>query len=794
MAKLAKIGMVLGGTLVFLLVSLSILVKVLVTPEQVRENLLPLLEKTLQRKVEIGQVDIGIFSGIYLTDLRIQKKDADGDFITVKSILLHYKLPALLSGDLVIDHIRLEQPRIVIVRSAAGRFNFDDIIAAERHRPAAATPGKKKSQSPVATTSILNLLINDVSIQDGEILFVDRSQNAKSPFRYTLDKLNFRARQMTLDQPFPIEFSAELNGSKITVSGNYNIAGQTGALDMRLTSLDLVQFAPYYRRALPGILGSGSLMINTSIRFQPGRIAAEGKVQFENLDLVLNALPDAPLQQGKLGLNYALNYDIERQQLDISTLTVNLNDTLLTVQGDVELNRSEPELALTLVFDKLDLRKLLHELPPGLTKSLQHYSPAGQIDGRFELVGPPSAGARLIKSADIDLSDVRLTVDALRVGVEGKVTYGDQQVAAEKLLLQVADQQLNLKFRAANLLGDIIRGKFQLSAAQLDLNRILPEKSTRDATVVTSVGTKQLQVKRDAAEIGPFDIPLDMSGTLSVDRLVYRQLNLDQLRAELVLKDNYLKITQLRSDIGGGELRATADIDLGVKGLKYQGQLTLDHSRLVSLVSGLMPQAEQSVSGLLQWQNDFSGRGTIPDKLLKVLQLKGLVQLYKGKVSGSPLLKQLSRFLDLPDLEVLSFDTFEGRYDLRNGLLNLNGQLDSSKVRLTPVGTIAVDGSLNMKLEVRIASGLMQQLGVETVLPQVASDSNGWGVIPLTIKGTLASPKINVDTGVLRKQAAEKVKDEIATRLLEKIAPQDEDDLGPVKDLLKGTLKQLFGN
>lgn len=791
MSKTAKIGMALGGTVVFLLVTLSLLVKLVVTPEKVREHLLPLVEEALQRKIDVGEIDIGIFSGVSLADLRVQKKLTPDDFISVKYLVFSYKLFPLLTGELIIDQILLEEPRIEIVRSAKGQFNFSDLLS---NKSKASTGDKGKNKS-VSGSSVFNLLVKDVSISGGELLFVDRSQSAKSPYRYRLDRFNFKASKITLDNSFPIDFSAELNGSKINLSGYYDIARQTGDFDLQVAALDLVKFTPYYRQALPGKLGSASLTLDIEAQVQPQAIESKGKVSFDNLDLVLNDFPDAALQKTRVAIDYALNYDLNEQQLDISTLLVDFNDVAVGAEGVIDLAGPEPYLAVTLLFNQLDLRTLFDGLPKGLTHQLQPYSLAGKLDGRVSLAGTPSRGVALLKSADIELIDVKASIDNLRAGMSGKVHYADQQATAEQLVLSIADQQAVIDFKATNLFGDIVRGDFKIAANQLDMNILLPDKPANEQRS----GPNTPPIERQptlAEEIGPFDLPVDMTGRLQVDSLLYKQLTLDRVQADLALKNNHLKIIRLRSDIAGGEFLASSDINLGVKGLKYQGQMKLEQSNLLTLVSGLVPQAEQSVSGLLQWQNNFSGRGTIPENLLQSLQVKGLMNLQKGQISGSPLLEQMSVFLGIPDLKILSFDALESRYDLRNGLANVTGQLNSSKTKLKPEGTIGVDGALDLKLDARIAPELMDKLGVKTGLKQMLSDKDGWGMMPLVIKGDLSRPEVSFDTVALQKQAGIRAKQAAEQQLLDLLEPelQGGTEQEAVKQLLKGTLDKLFGN
>lgn len=803
MPGLVKTAVVVAGVLVALCIVAVVLVKVLVTPEKIRETVLPLAEDTLQRKVELGEIEIGLLSGVSLRNLKVQNKDGSGDFISVRTLELSYQFWPLLCGQVAIDRVLLEQPKISVVRNPDGSFNFSDLLGEEHPETDASAAGKGETTTEQSSSNerSIDLLVSEVAIKSGELLFVDRTQNAQSPYRYRLEKLDLHAAQITFDRPFPLKLSALLNKSKIDLSGRYDLAKQSGSFNLMLEPLDLIQFAPYYRSILPGSLGSALLALDVELDLTPEKLSTKGKLSLDRLDLRLNGLPEAQLEEAKLVVDHAISFHLSRQQLDLSTLFIDFNGIKLGADGTVVLAGEEPQINLALLLDKLDLRKLMQGLPAGLTKAVQSYSLAGLVNGRIELAGKPSAGPKLLKAAKLNLADVQASVDNLRTGVSGDIDYADAAVKAEQLQLKLGDQQASLSFSASNLFGKIIRGEFQLTADRLDSNKLLPAAPPQQSVEPDGASNGQAsstppveRAKTGAEEIGPFDIPLDMTGSLAVNKLRYAQLTLDQVQADLTLKNNRLKISRLRSGVAGGELLAATEINLGVKGLSYQGEMSLKQSNLINLVAGILPEAGDSVSGLLHWQNNFSGRGTIPDHLLKALQVKGALQLARGKVTGSPLLEQLAGFLGSPDLKVLSFNAFQGNYDLRDGLVHLTADLDSSKARLRPAGTVGLDGSLNMSLDARLAPEVMANLGAKGGLQQALTDENGWGMLPLKIRGSYLDPKFGIDEKILKRQAASKAKQEVKTRLLEKIAPKGDSNSESVRQLLDGPLKKLFGN
>ncbi|RLB59800.1 MAG: hypothetical protein DRG80_06105, partial [Deltaproteobacteria bacterium] len=176
-----------------------------------------------------------------------------------------------------------------------------------------------------------------------------------------------------------------------------------------------------------------------------------------------------------------------------------------------------------------------------------------------------------------------------------------------------------------------------------------------------------------ADDVGPFNIPVDMQGTLAIKQLIYKKLKVDKIFVDVGLQNNKLSISNLVGKIGKGEVQGFSLVNLGVQGLSYQGTMTLSQPNVNTLVSGLFPEVQQNVSGSLQWQNEFSGRGTLADTLLPALKLKGAVVLRQGTVKGFPVLDQLAGFLGSNKLKILSFQSLTAQYNLYDGLTRING-------------------------------------------------------------------------------------------------------------------------
>jgi AsmA protein len=645
LSKLIKISLLLFGVTALSAIVMMVLVKTMVTPEKVREILVPLAEKSLHRKVTLGKIKIGLFSGISIEDLHIRQKVEGDDAIIIKAIDLRYRFLPLFRGMVAIDQIKVVQPRITVIKYPDGTLNFSDLLDRKVITEEKSLSGISTAGNSTASGSTINLLINEVAISGGEVLFVDGSKDGKAPARYMLNQLSFQARLMTFDTSFPIELSATLNGNGIALSA--------------------------------------------------------------------------------------------------------------------------------------------------------------QLTGQIMLAGKTSEGESQLKNARVHLKDIQTDIAGMKAGLSGDIEYDGRRLQAEKLNLNLGDQQALLTFMVTNLSGNPITGDFRLSADIIDINKLIPE-TTPEAVKPGKTGTPESGGKTDKQpmvqpqqivedEVGPFNLPLEMQGEITVNKVIYRQLALEQLDAGLQMKNNLLHITRLHGRVAGGELTAVTDVDLGVKGLNYQGQLDMTQVQPASLINGLFPNAQKSITGSMQSKNTFSGYGTHPDNMLKNLLVKGQAQVQKGQVTGSLLLKQVAGLLANPELEVLTFEILQSQYELRDRVVHLTGNLDSSKIRLQSVGTVSLDGPLDLNLNAHLAPGIFASSSGGGILQQVITNEDGWGMLPLKVDGTISNPRCSIDNKALQKQAVGKALKEVQRLLQKKVAPEG-GDAAPAKQLLDKTFNKLFGN
>jgi AsmA protein len=202
------------------------------------------------------------------------------------------------------------------------------------------------------------------------------------------------------------------------------------------------------------------------------------------------------------------------------------------------------------------------------------------------------------------------------------------------------------------------------------------------------------------------------------------------------------------------------------------------------------------MSGTANAELALSGRGFTQPDLVKALAGTGHVAVREGSIEGINLLQQASVLLkvvgvSLENVKATAFSTIESDFAIKQGLVGVQRLLmDSHDFQATGGGTIGLDQSLNMKLNLHLSQALSQKIAAGSPIARVAL-TGGRLSLPLIITGSLKAPSYGLDTkmfaGKVQDQVKEKVKGAVGDLLKGNAKPEDLKQQG--KDLLKG----LFG-
>lgn len=774
------------------LIALVVLAKVLVTPERIKGALLPRVGEALSRQVEIEQVDISLFSGIGLKNLAVMEREGGESFLTAQQVTLRYRFWPLLLMRVEIDEIAVDKPQIHLVRFADGSFNFSDLLqlAGDKSEP------EKQEAAPPATESDegegIKLLVSRLAIAEGTIRFTDHQANA-TPLHYSLDNLALQLSQFSPTREFPIELSATLNGASLSMQGRANLAHSAADAKVLLSGLEVMPFFPYFREQLPGRLQRATVDLDLQLSLDKTQMTSDGQVRLQNLDLQLNALRQAPLKGAQLAVEHKLQFDRADQRLVIDHARMALNQIPLYLAGRIELG-AKRELDLNLRLNEMNLAQAMAALPAGVVEDLVGLEPSGLVTARLHLAGSLDRPRELPRDGELRLDGVQALVGGLRPALTGLVTVKGDALLADNLQLLVGDNRLQLECEAQSIRKWPMVVVANVLSDRLVVDQLLPAKKAPSATG----GPASSGAEVPPSQPGPLDLPLKLSGTASIKQALYRGLAIDGLQARYRLENNLLQLEEVTGQVAGGSFRNSASIDLGKKGFAYSAQLATQGIQADPLVSILVPKAAGTVFGLLNLDLDLAGQGTDLAVLRKNLTGRGQLLIQEGRLTGSNLVKGLADFLQLPELSVMGFDQADGRFAINNGRLDLTSTLVSQDLRLSPRGDVGLDGTLDVGLDLRLSPDLTEKLGSSGRFSRLLVDADGWGQVPLKVKGSVSRPSFTLDSAVLKdalkQKAQQKLQETLQKKLLGDEEPTGQDDPHEKeKKLLEGVIKGLFG-
>ena len=184
MGKFGKVLGIIVVLVVVVIVGLMAFVHYYLTEERVKALIIPQAEDALGRDVAIGDIKIGLLSGITIHDFLIKETDKSTDFVSTKAFVLSYDLLPLLQKKLIISEIRFDEPAVRINRDKNGKFNFSTlaVLSEEKQQSKAEKPKPASAALPLALTIdqiILNKARIEIHDQLNEIPSVDATSSAK---------------------------------------------------------------------------------------------------------------------------------------------------------------------------------------------------------------------------------------------------------------------------------------------------------------------------------------------------------------------------------------------------------------------------------------------------------------------------------------------------------------------------------------------------------------------------------------------------------------------------------------
>lgn len=391
---------IISGSIVLALIVLAAVLPFLVDVNRYRPQIEEQLQSALGRKVQIGNVNLALFSGgVNVEKIAIGEDPAFGSdqFVMARSLDVGVEmLPLLLSKSLRINSITLRQPQVRLMKNAAGKWNFSTLgSSASAQKPRQTTRGQ--SNSAPADVSIGSLRITD-----GKVL-VSPAPGAK-PTAY--ENVELDASNISFTSVMPFSLSANTPGG-----GELKLEGKAGPLnrtDAAETPLDAKVVLKNVDLASTGFVDpasglAGVLDFDGTLRSDGKTARTQGKVDAEKLRVVRGGTA----ARQPVSFDYATDYDLRRQAGTLTRGDIRVGKAAAKLTGNYQTQGNATILHMKMNAKDMPLTELQGLLPAfGVVLPGGSSFQGGAVNADLSVDGPAD---NLVTTGPLNISNARLT-------------------------------------------------------------------------------------------------------------------------------------------------------------------------------------------------------------------------------------------------------------------------------------------------------------------------------------------------------------------------------------------------
>ncbi len=440
---------------------------------------------------------------------------------------------------------------------------------------------------------------------------------------------------------------------------------------------------------------------------------------------------------GRIDFGVRSKYESEAEDARLTVVRVFLRDNTLG-HGSLELGRmhgvleqsgsvlESPLVTAALAGHPVELRNVL-------VFPLQEAERTPGVDPLLRRAGYPPDLAGLALQAELHTRDLPLDEAHLRSFVDPEFLRGAQTGSERRGRIDVLGARILLtgpKERAGILL---VRGPLELQDLSLRLGLPITILSAKGELEEFAFEEQRFRGWARVDDLDALIAGRSLSDASMIVGYVDGRLTLDALSGDFEREGAKGRLASLGQETGA---RKALGVDLADP-FRFDVALELQSVPVDRLLRGVFPSSIAD-EGFLDASLQIAGT---PDDVLG-LHGRGRLHLTEGKLWSIPVIREL--FSQLGFDQTLSFDEFQARFELREGvLLTPLLEIKSPLVNLVGNGWIDLDGRVHFDLDVRY--GLLDRLGF---LNRILYWMNRkiWRV---AVRGNVSRPQVIIRTSLL---------------------------------------------
>jgi AsmA protein len=421
-----KKALIVAGAVVGLLLVIAVAIPFFVDADKFRPRVESEASTALGRTVKIGHLDFSLLRGsVIARDVQIadDPKFSQQPFVQAKALSIGAEVwPLITSKELKINSVRLDEPKIMLVKNAASKWNFESLGA----------KNDRKATTPQAGPP---LSVSSLKISDGEITV---TQGAK---RTTYKSVNVEVSNFSDKSEFPFTVSAETpGGGSMKLDGH---AGPLAAGDMTMTPLQAEVTVKQLNLAQTGFVDpasgiGGTLDYQGQVKSDGKLLQSEGKMTASSLKVVKSG---APARQ-PITVDYAADVDLLQKKGVIKRGDILAGATKAKLSGTFDTRGDGLNLNARLKGDNMPLDGVVGLLPAfGVILPAGTNLQGGVVNTDLQFQGPLD---RLVTSGPVNVTNTKVAGFNLKQRASAVSALAGMPSGSDLLI-----QLLNSKLRVA---------------------------------------------------------------------------------------------------------------------------------------------------------------------------------------------------------------------------------------------------------------------------------------------------------------------------------------------------------
>ena len=471
MKKVIKWTSIGVGILVVLVIAALIIVPMFVDIQKYKPEIEQKVSEAVGRPFTIGgelQLSLFPWAGIAFTDLHLGNPPGfkEKDFVSLKSFDVKVKLIPLISKDIQVKRFVLKGPRIALIKSKAGRGNWEGIGKPSKKAPT--KDREKKAEKPAAKAGgglpLKSLAVGKFAITEGSVLWVDHAKGE----RKEISDITLHLKDVSFDRPIKIEFSALLDGRPLSLKGSVGPVGKDpgkGAvpIDFAVKALKQVDMSLKGKIVSPANKPQFDLALQVS-PFSPRKL-------MEALGQTFPVVTADPKALTRVALKTRLEGD--QNKVTISDGALDLDESKLKFVVKAR-EFSKPNVMFDLNLDKIDLDRYLP--PPGEKKGAEEKTAAKAPAVKKKIDYTPLR--KLVLDGTIRVGNLKANQAKIQ-DVYVKVVGKNGHFRLDPLNLKLYQGEVSAK-GALDVRGDTPKNNLDLNAKGIQVGPLLKDVMKKD--------------------------------------------------------------------------------------------------------------------------------------------------------------------------------------------------------------------------------------------------------------------------------------------------------------------------